>query len=134
MRLDADKGDAQRRLWGLGPNTLRSLELRFTRHDLEGFEVGVVRVYDGSPEVCDFGFPDAYPIGNKRKRRCADEKARGYNKFKTYVGFAENVRYLRALLFDLLSAWRYEWMAGSRAIRKAGGLFPSQADWVIPML
>ncbi|MGT2481454.1 class I SAM-dependent methyltransferase [Methylobacterium oryzae CBMB20] len=87
--------------------TLRSLEQLFARHGLEVFDVSVVPVHGGSLEA-HVGFPGAHPVSDAVKRMRADEEARGYGKFETYVGFAENVRRLQAALLDLLERMHAE--------------------------
>ncbi len=86
--------------------TLRSLEQLFARHGLEVFDVSVVG--PRRPLEAHVGFPGAHPVSDAVKRMRADEEARGYGTFETYVGFAENVRRLQAALLDLLERMNAE--------------------------
>ncbi|MGF3027260.1 class I SAM-dependent methyltransferase [Methylobacterium aquaticum] len=81
--------------------TLCSLQELFSRHGLEIFDVDVVSVHGGSLEA-HVGFPGAHPISDAVTRMQADEEARGYGRFETYLRFAENVWHLRDDLLALL--------------------------------
>lgn len=87
--------------------TLRSLQELFSRHGLEIFDVDVVSVHGGSLEA-HVGFPGAHPISDAVTRMRADETARGYGQFETYLRFAENVWRLRDDLLGLLEGLHAE--------------------------
>lgn len=90
--------------------SLLSAQNHFRRHGMTVFDVEPISIHAGSMRfyVCKDGSRHAANVAASVTALAAEERARGYDRYETYVHYSDSIAATRAALMDLLNQLRRE--------------------------